>query len=133
MLRYHIIKTKIPVDKFCSNPLRIAKEWILSVFVLKVTFYQINITKKTHNVVNFFFKVTLRSCTHWVRLLNNCPIHTHKKLRLNVFFSSNICYYISDRLKHAKTIPCHINKVTTCVYVTPPPLRFIRKHHNYAN
>ena len=48
--------------------------------------------------------------------------------------SSNICYYISDWLKNAKQkILCHVNKVTTGVYVTPPPFRFQRKHNIYAN
>ena len=47
-------------------------------------------------------------------------------------FSSNMCS-ISDRLEKAKKkIFCRINKVSIGVYVTSPPLRFIRKQHNYA-
>ena len=42
--------------------------------------------------------------------------------------SSNICYYITDRLENApKKIPCHINKVTTGAHVNAPPFCFIRK------
>ena len=42
---------------------------------------------------------------------------------LNVVFSSNIYYNVSDRLDKAKIkIPYRIDKVTTCVYVTPPPI-----------
>ena len=37
-------------------------------------------------------------------------------------------------IKNAKQkILCHVNKVTTGVYVTPPPFRFQRKHNIYAN
>ena len=46
--------------------------------------------------------MTLRSCPQWMKL-SNCHIHTHKKIRLNIVFSSsNVCYYISDKLKNAK-------------------------------
>ena len=34
--------------------------------------------------------------------------------------------------KNAKKVPCRINIVTTGMYVTLPPFRFIRKHHNYS-
>ena len=34
--------------------------------------------------------------------------------------------------KIPKKIPCRIDKVTRGMYVTPPPFRFLRKHHNNA-
>ena len=54
MLRFNkkdIIKKRIPVDQFCSNSLRTAKEWIL----FEVTSFQFNIIQKQQKCWNFFF------------------------------------------------------------------------------
>ena len=72
------LKKRILVDKICSNPLRTAKEWIISKeFVdLEAVSVQINIIlKKNSKVVNLLFfpiaikhyiQMTLRSCTHQI-------------------------------------------------------------------
>ena len=44
------------------------------------------------------------------------------------FLQIYVTTYQTD-CKNAKKIPCRNNKVTTGMYVTPPPFRFIRKHH----
>ena len=49
------------------------------------------------------------------------------------YFFKYMLLHIRKILKIQKKIPCRIYKVTTGVYVTPPPFRLIRKHHSYAN
>ena len=70
--------------------------------------------------------MTLCSCIQWMKTSYDC--HILKNYSLNVFSFKHILLHIKHISKCQIKISCHINKITTCVYVTPTPqpqFRFI--------
>ena len=86
-----IIKKRIPVDNLFKIHWEQQKNGFYLFVVLEVILFRLIWFKNNiNNVVNSYFfsslqsyilfKMTLRSCTHWVKLSNKCHMHTHKKV-----------------------------------------------------
>ena len=74
------LKKRISDDKLCSSKRMnsiVCCNFFSDSYIIKK---QQQCCKKEFPLQSYIiFKMALRSCTQWVKLSNNCYIHTHKK------------------------------------------------------
>ena len=101
--------------------------------VSEVISFQISISQ-IHYIQNI---ITLRSSTQRVEYIITVTFTLIEKgIGEKKFFKYMLLHIRKINKKPKKKIPCHINKVTTCIYVTPPAVLFIgfcKKQHNCVN